>query len=607
MITATATGHGDGKGTISLHDDETAVLTISLPSSANEGNGVLLGMGAITSSAAPARDVVVRLVCDDTTELTVPATVTLPAGQTTVSFDVTVVDDMLIDDAQTATVTASVENWTDGTASVNIIDNDRTLAVTLPVDAWEGEGTKVGVGTVQIGGTLPTDLTISLISSDAAEAVVAATVTILAGQTSAAFDVTIVDDTTCDSARPVTVAAGAPGFVNASAAMLVHDNEVDRFVWGTIDPSKTAGVAFGAAISAKNVDGETILVFSEIAAISARGDAGVLPVAPSSCAFAAGEWTGNITINAVDASVVLTVEGAGRASDSNVFDVIPGALASFRWSTVGSPQYENAPLSVVVTAQDANGFTVTDYNDTVEISGTVATGTASSIVVSEIEVGAVDRMEFTNVSGDALDIGGWKVLVYDSASLTTPREALTFPARTSCPAGGVFVVEEFGAAGGVYPLYHTGANLNWTPSATTGVAIVDTAGNVRDFVAASALNPGTITDPTAMTPNHWDGDQVAAVDGEMHSYQRVGIDDHDNASDWVTNRASSVGVSNAGLTMPFAGGDLAITPLTATLVNGVWTGSLVVRQSAADAYLRVDDTASAMSAKATHLTCSHRP
>ena len=40
------------------------------------------------------------------------------AGATSATFDLTVVDDLLLDGPQTATVTAHVENWTDGSDSI---------------------------------------------------------------------------------------------------------------------------------------------------------------------------------------------------------------------------------------------------------------------------------------------------------------------------------------------------------------------------------------------------------------------------------------------------------------------------------------------------------
>ena len=123
-ITATAPGYLHSTGTIEIHDNETATLTLTLPPKAREGDGVLPGAGLITASAAPTRDMVIYLLSSYTDEVTVPATVILPAGQTTVSFDLQVGYDRLLDGAQTVLVTASMDNWTPGTASIRVAEND---------------------------------------------------------------------------------------------------------------------------------------------------------------------------------------------------------------------------------------------------------------------------------------------------------------------------------------------------------------------------------------------------------------------------------------------------------------------------------------------------
>ena len=68
-----------------------------------------------------------------------PATATIPAGQTSANFTITIIDDTKINGTHSATITAHVTNWTDGSATVNILDNENTnLVVTLPVSVTEG-------------------------------------------------------------------------------------------------------------------------------------------------------------------------------------------------------------------------------------------------------------------------------------------------------------------------------------------------------------------------------------------------------------------------------------------------------------------------------------
>ena len=123
-LAAAATGYTTVPLTINVHDNETAVLTLNMPTTALEGAGLLHGAGTLTSSAAPSQNIVVQLTSNNTTEVSVPTTVMLPAGQTSVSFDVTIGDDYKLDGTQTVTVTAHVENWTDSSATINVFNNN---------------------------------------------------------------------------------------------------------------------------------------------------------------------------------------------------------------------------------------------------------------------------------------------------------------------------------------------------------------------------------------------------------------------------------------------------------------------------------------------------
>lgn len=69
--------------------------------------------GTLTVASAPFSALTVALTSSDLTEVTVPATVTIPAGQTSITFPVTIVDDTEIDGTQSVTITAQITNWTD--------------------------------------------------------------------------------------------------------------------------------------------------------------------------------------------------------------------------------------------------------------------------------------------------------------------------------------------------------------------------------------------------------------------------------------------------------------------------------------------------------------
>ncbi|MFN8706984.1 MAG: hypothetical protein ACK50J_09910, partial [Planctomyces sp.] len=84
----------------------------------------------ISRTGSNAAALTVNLVSSDTTELTVPATVTIPAGQSSVQVTATAVSDNLIDGTQTSVVTVSAPGLTSGTISISVADRTVTTFAT---------------------------------------------------------------------------------------------------------------------------------------------------------------------------------------------------------------------------------------------------------------------------------------------------------------------------------------------------------------------------------------------------------------------------------------------------------------------------------------------
>ena len=121
-------------------------LSVTLPANqAREGSAPLRGVVMRTGSTT--EPLVVTLTSGDTTELTVPATVTIPAGQSGVAFLATPVADSTPDGNQLATMTATANGFPDGVAGLVVVDVDLAhLTLTMDVDAlMEGDSATVTV------------------------------------------------------------------------------------------------------------------------------------------------------------------------------------------------------------------------------------------------------------------------------------------------------------------------------------------------------------------------------------------------------------------------------------------------------------------------------
>jgi len=359
-ITASAPAWADGVTVLTVNDNETAILGVKLPDVAIEGTSLT---GQVTVSAAPATDVLVSLNSSDTSELTVPVTVVVVAGQTNTDFIATVLNDAVIDGAQTLTVTAHIENWIDGLVLVTVSDN-LNVSVEIPADMREGEGVLTNAGRVSIYSLLPAPLAVSLASSDTTELIVPASVIIPAGQTNAMFDLTVVDDTEQDGTQSIQITTSAAGATGGFTTANVHDNDLHHFTWSAITGLKTAAVPFSVTITARNADNNILTNYPGPASLSGAGSQGAVVMLPTSTGgFSNGVWNGELRVNTLDTDITLmAVDGAGQSGTSTPFNVVADAPHHFVFGNIAPTQYLGKPFPVVIIAQDAASNTVTTFS-----------------------------------------------------------------------------------------------------------------------------------------------------------------------------------------------------------------------------------------------------
>ncbi len=112
-----------GEATIIDDDGETLTLVIS-PTTFSEGAGSGAALGTLTRNSVGT--LLVELESSDTSEATVPASVTFGLNESTATFLVNAVDDDDIDGSQTVTITASSLGNPDVTATVTVTDDEQT-------------------------------------------------------------------------------------------------------------------------------------------------------------------------------------------------------------------------------------------------------------------------------------------------------------------------------------------------------------------------------------------------------------------------------------------------------------------------------------------------
>jgi hypothetical protein len=143
-IRATSLGVIPGSSVFSVTDYESLSVTFN-STSIREDNGANAAVGTVTRSNTDiASPLVVTLTSGDVSELTVPATVTIPAGARSANFAVNAVNDPILDDTQSVLVTASAAGYYSGTGTMNVLDHEppvltaptATTTNPLPVIRW---------------------------------------------------------------------------------------------------------------------------------------------------------------------------------------------------------------------------------------------------------------------------------------------------------------------------------------------------------------------------------------------------------------------------------------------------------------------------------------
>jgi hypothetical protein len=100
---------------------DTLTVEISADSIAENGGSTT---GTVTRGPAAIGDLTVSLASSDTSEVTVPSTVTIPDGQASATFPVSGVDDGVHDGPQTVTVSASADGYGSIGDTVEVTDNE---------------------------------------------------------------------------------------------------------------------------------------------------------------------------------------------------------------------------------------------------------------------------------------------------------------------------------------------------------------------------------------------------------------------------------------------------------------------------------------------------
>jgi hypothetical protein len=416
-ITATAVGATAGSASVTIHDNDAPSISLTLPAQVIEGTAPTTNNATLTMSRAATVDLTVSLTCAPSGELTFPSTVTVPAGQTQKTFTVGATNDSRIDGNTSATLTGSATGISSASASTVAVDDEtRTMSFTLPSTIQEGVTT---TGTVRIPGTLTAPLNVVVTSGDTAILTVQGDVTIPAGQTSAQFSMTAVENAAKDGSKLVSVTASANTFASSTQSITKRDNEVAGYRFGALPDFVNVSSPLTVTITAIDLEGNSIGGYAgsvNLSVILPDGSSQSPTPAIVALSGAAG-WTGNVTLPVLNTAPLRlkASDGAGNNGLSTAFDILrelPLTTSDLLWDASRGRIYASVPATDTtanankIVAIDPSNLQITSSLAVNQDPGQLAITSGSEFLYAALNangtVGKVTLSSFTLASSFAV-------------------------------------------------------------------------------------------------------------------------------------------------------------------------------------------------------------
>ncbi|BCV46857.1 immunoglobulin-like domain-containing protein [Shewanella algae] len=399
----------------SVTEGETAAFTVSIDQVADE-------------------DVVVNFtysgVAEDGSDFTGVASVTIPAGSTSVPLDISTINDGIYEGAEDFTVTINSVSGADATisptessADTTILDAQDAPVVGIVADqssVTEGETAAFTVSIDQVADEdVVVNFTYSGVAEDGSDFTGVASVTIPAGSTSVPLDISTINDGIYEGAEDFTVTIDS---VSGADASIGANNSADTTILDAQDAPVVGIVADQSSVT----EGETAAFTVSIDQVADEDV--VVNFTYSGVAEDGSDFTGvaSVTIPAGSTSVPLDISTINDgiyegAEDFTVtIDSVSGADAS-----IGA---NNSADTTILDAQDAPVVgIVADQSSVTE--GETAAFTVSIDQVADEDV--VVNFTYSGVAEDGSDFTG-------VASVTIPAGSTSVPLDISTINDGIY-------------------------------------------------------------------------------------------------------------------------------------------------------------------------
>ena len=520
VITASESGHTSASVDISVTDDDFLTLTIDV-TEFSEGAGDMAAIGTIERANGSTEDLVVTLVSSDESAVTVPATVTIPAGSASVTFDLSAVDDLVDNDTdQVATITASADGQLDSAVDVTVTDDD-TLELTISSTEFFEGTTDTITATVTRGGDTTEDLIVQITSSNTNALAVPEAVTIPAGSTEATFELSAMDDDVPGPDQIATISASQTGFTTASVDVTVNDDEIITvsILSSVTEISESGGLAAAEGrVRRESATDEPLVV------TLTNSDPTEISI-PQTVTIPAGSVRVFFDIDAVDDSlndglqtVIIQADAPNHTTSSTTLDVADDTGLAIEFpdgvNSAGEELGVDALVATVIREGDITEEIVVTLvsSDTTELtvpdSITIPAGSASAeFSITTVDDSDVDLTQVVEITASATDFDDAtaEVEVLDDDAAITVTAADSEISETEVTTTITLMRNSDPTDELVVDVAASSAELSGVPATATFLAGEDTVTFDVTSIDDTTVQGDRDVDITVSTPLHQDG------------------------------------------------------------------------------------------------------
>ncbi|MBP8791833.1 MAG: HYR domain-containing protein, partial [Lutibacter sp.] len=409
-----------GLGTITDNDETTVSVIANIPTASepNTNGQFTVNIGLVSSTETVISYTISGTATPATDYATLTGTVTIPAGSSSKTIDVLVVNDAILEASETVIVTlnaitsgdANISIGTTKEATVTINDEDVAKVSIIANDPSASEPSNNGQFTISISNASDVDTVVSYSVAGTANSgsdytALTGTVTIPAGSESATINVTVLDDVVLEGSETVIVTL---------EAITSGDNEI------TIDDANKV-----ATVTITDNDAASLSIND---VVITEGEDAVFTVTLT------GAVQGGFSINYATADGSATILGNDYTSGSNTLSFTGTAAESktIKISTNDDNYLEAVENFVLNLSTISNALVTYDSQATITLNDNDAASLTVSDVIANEGDNTVFRVTLTgNVQGGvSIDYATANNSAFSSSDYTTTSGTLNFTGTT---------------------------------------------------------------------------------------------------------------------------------------------------------------------------------